>query len=69
MSATIKRGTRITLPLWSARRRGDRTRRQYATVTRVAQGTVYYTLDGEPAGTPSHRISLARLQQYAEVTQ
>jgi len=66
MSATIKRGTRFTLPKWRMGRRADCI--QYATVTRVTQGTVYYRLNTDRASAPSHTVSLALLQKYAEVT-
>lgn len=65
MNATIKRGTVFTMPAWSARRRGDRT--LYATVTRVARGIVYYRLDTDRATTPTHRVRLSWVQQYASV--
>jgi hypothetical protein len=66
MTATIKRGTRFTLPKWRMGRRANCV--QYATVTRVARGTVYYRIDTDRASAPSHTVSLALLQQYAEVT-
>lgn len=54
---TIKRGVTFTLPIWKARRRGERT--GYATVTRVAGNRVWT----DYAGTFAKDF----LEQYAEV--
>jgi len=65
MSATIKRGTRFTLPAWKARRKRERTR--YGTVTRVVGSIVYFTLDTDNPRAPRHTRSLDLIERYAEV--
>ena len=56
-ATTIKRGVTFTLPIWKARRRGERT--LYATVTRVAGNRVWT----DYAGTFRKDF----LEQHAEV--